>query len=162
MQRRLSHRVFYHLPRRILHRPRRGADQQGRLHASIRAYQRSNKGVSTLPSTGSYWSLDWHLLIRVQALLRSTSGDRTHSSTVGNPSPPSLPSHHAPLQRLDGPSPQSAAATSFISRQLRRNACAAATSRFIASEEINATPRAAERIARRPAAISRESSADGS
>ncbi len=35
-------------------------------------------------------------------------------------------SHHAPLQRLDGPSPQSAAATSFISRQLRRNACAAA------------------------------------
>ena len=43
-------------------------------------------------------------------------------------------SHHAPLQRLDGPSPQSAAAISFISRQLRRNACAAA-----ADEEVGVT-----------------------
>lgn len=43
--------------------------------------------------------------------------------------PPITPSRQAPHQPLDGPSSQSAAATSFISRQLRRNAYARSTLR---------------------------------
>ena len=64
--------------------------------------------------------------------------------------------------RFAYPSAQSRAARSFIARQFCRKRCEAAGSRFMAGEAIAGVSGNAERITRRPAAISRLSSAEGS
>ena len=64
-----------------------GSEQYHGRVGAIPRYGRINKAVLAHPSTGPYWFFDWLLLVRVQALLRSSSGPFVQGALRHSPDP---------------------------------------------------------------------------
>ena len=67
-----------------------GSEQYHGRVGAIPRYGRINKAVLAHPSTGPYWFFDWLLLVRVQALLRSSSGPFVQGAFGTLPTPLAL------------------------------------------------------------------------